>query len=113
MAAVLFIGSPDRKRLAMVILIIIAVLVIFACIFLMVALTVWRDKIRLWTGQLLVRFNAMPDTANPKNPANEIYANDLAFNVRIVLYFMAAFGIIIMLVVIAAIAGIGFLGYFL
>lgn len=88
-------------------LILIAAVIMLACIAGIVIVQLKNESLRQWTVAWLVRSGSTPVPEDPGNPANTVYLNDMAFNVRIVISFILAFLALIMLAIIVALAGIG------
>lgn len=91
----------------MILILIAAVLIIILCILGIILIQVKNENLRRWTVEWLVKSGSTPVPEEPDNPANLVYLNDMAFNVRVVISFVLAFLALIMLAVIVATAGIG------
>lgn len=90
----------------MIFLLIAAALILLLSILGIILVQVGNERLRRQTMKWLVKSGSTPFPEEPDNPANLIYMNDMAFNVRIVASFLLALLALLMLAAIVALAGI-------
>lgn len=72
----------------LIFLLIAGLLVVALCILGIILVQVYKENLKRWTTNWLIRSGSTPVPGEPGNPANTVYLDDMSFNVRVVISFL-------------------------